>query len=149
MSQADFALEIEIHTEPRRVFDFLGDLGNFLPLHPLIESITEVTAPSDRPGVRRFEVVDRIPLGPFRFRTRYIAELKAVGDSEIHGHAWQFPRIEVVTVYRVRPIETGTLLCEHAAISAPLMLRRFVASQARDAHLETLAKLKRLLEGAD
>ena len=52
------------------------------------------------------------------------------------------------TVYELAKVEAGTLLVERVSVEAPRILRRFVVSQARESHKETLAKLKVLLESA-
>ncbi|TFG92249.1 MAG: SRPBCC family protein, partial [Myxococcales bacterium] len=57
-------------------------------------------------------MVDRIPLGPLRLRTSYVAALDPVSESEIHGYAWQFPAVRLVTVYALHEIEGGTQLVE-------------------------------------
>ena len=92
MPATDFVHEIEIRVPPARLHAFLCDLHNYVPLHPLIESIEEIPPMNELPGARRYRVVERV------------------------------------------------------SIEAPLILRRFVVSQARQSHKETLSKMKAWLE---
>lgn len=146
MATADFVHEIEIGTARERLHAFLCDLSNYRALHPLIESIEELPACSEMPGGRRYRVVDRVPVGPFRLRTAYVAALEPVGESEVHGRAWRSPGIRIGTIYRLEVISSGTRLVETASVEAPRLLRRFVLHQARQSHAVTLAKMKTLLE---
>ena len=147
MSPTDFVLETEMRVSPLRLHDFLCDLHNYVPLHPLIESIEEIPARADdAPKLRRYRVIDRIPLGPIRLRTVYEASLESVSALEVHGHATQSPGIRLHTVYALSEVATGTRLVERVSVEAPLLLRRFVITKARRSHEETLAKMKALLE---
>lgn len=147
MARSSFRHRIEIATTPAEVHAFLMDLHNYRTLHPLIESLSELPPSDEWPGARRYEVVDRIALGPFRFRTRYVASLRELSPLRIEGRAWQTPGVRLRTVYESTPSEVGTLLVEEVDLEAPWLLHRFVHAQARDAHLETLRSLRSLLEG--
>jgi hypothetical protein len=147
MTRADFAHEIEIATPRARLHAFLCDLYNYLPLHPLIVSIEDLPADPEMPRARRYQVVDRVPFGPFRLRTRYVAALEPVTGHEIRGHAWQSPGIYLQTTYTLEERGAVTRLAERVSVEAPRLLRRFVTTQASHAHQETLAKMKTQLEG--
>lgn len=155
MGSREFKLQIEIAASPGEVREFLLDLDNLAPLHPLIESIELLDSRPERPVARRYRVVDQIPMGPFRMRTVYTAELERLSDDEVCGRAWQSPGITLETRYRLSPLRAssdgrdtgcGTGLEEHVWVKAPFGLGRFVVGQAYRAHAETLAKMKRLLE---
>jgi hypothetical protein len=151
MTTREFTLEIDLATSPTAVRAFLLDLDNLAPLHPLIESIELLDSRPERPAARRYRVVDQIPIGPFRMRTVYTAELEGLSAIEVCGRAWQSPGITLETRYRLSPWEAGTgepgtHLVEHVRIQAPFGLGRFVSSQAASAHAATLAEMKRLLE---
>ncbi len=146
MPATDFVHEIEIRVPQARLHAFLCDLHNYVPLHPLIESIEEVSPTDDMPGARRYRVVDRLPVGPFRLRTVYSAALESVTANEVHGHAWQSPGVRLHTIYSLEGTKSGTRLIERVSIEAPRILRRFVVSQARQSHRQTLDKMKALLE---
>ena len=149
MSPIDFVHEIEIHVSRDRLRAFLCDLHNFIPLHPLIESIEEIPAVAEMPRARRYRVVDRIPIGPFRLRTVYTAMLEAVTEREVHGYARQSPGVRLHTVYALEEVGSGTRLIEQVSVEAPRILHRFVVAQARRSHEETLAKMKAFLEAED
>ena len=147
MSPIDFVLEIEIRVGRARLHAFLCDLHQIVPLHPLIESIEEIATTDEMPSARRYRVVDRIPIGPFRFRTVYTAALDPVTEYEVRGYAWQSPGIRLCTVYELKDVAAGTRLVERVSIEGPRLLRRFVVSQARRSHAESLNQMKALLEG--
>ncbi len=146
MPPIDFKLETEIRVTPARLHTFLCDLHNYVPLHPLIESIEEIAPLGEMPNSRRYRVVDKIPIGPFKLRTVYTAALESVSEHEVHGHAWQSPGVRLKTIYRLEETESGTRLVELVAVSAPRIFRNFVISQAQKSHEETLGKMKELLE---
>ncbi len=149
MPSVDFILEQDIAVSPATLHTFLCDLNNYVPLHPLIESIEELPPSEELPRAKRYRVVDRIPFGPFKLKTVYLAALDPVAEDEVHGHAWQFPSIRLHTVYSLKPIPMGTHLVERVRVEAPRLLRRFVIGQARRAHRETLARMKTLIEEID
>lgn len=146
MSAIDFTHETEMRVAPTRLHEFLCDPNNYVPLHPLIESIEEIDPLDEMPNARRYRVVDRIPMGPFKLRTVDTAALDPVSDLEVHGHAWQSPGIRLLTVYRLSEVASGTRLVEQVSVSANRLLRGYVISQASKSHLETLGKMKVLLE---
>ena len=146
MSSFDFMCEIEIFTPPAQLHAFLCDLHNYVPLHPFIESIEEIPSLPEMPGARRYRVVDKIPVGPFKMRTVYTAALEPVSELEVRGHAWQSPGIRLITSYSLEEIMSGTRLVERVKVSAPRLLRGYVIRQARKSHEETLTKMKALLE---
>ena len=143
----DFELDVEIGVVAEVVRETLADLDRLSPLHPLIESIEALPARSPYPTARWYRVVDRIPFGPWKLKTVYEAALEVVSDVEVHGHAWQSPGVRLLTVYHLTRAGDGTRLRERCSVTAPFGMRRFVVSQARGAHAEMLAGLKRLLEG--
>jgi hypothetical protein len=147
MYTPDFVLETVIHTPLERLHAFLCDLHNYVPLHPLIDSIEPIPPRDDLPDARHFRVVDRIPFGPFRLRTVYTAALESVSEREVRGHARQSPGVRLLTIYHLEEVASGTRLVEEVTVEAPRILRRFVISQARKSHQETLGKMKLLLEG--
>lgn len=143
----DFELECEIGVPIAVLQAFLCDLHRYVPLHPFIESIQDLPRSAELPNARRYRVVDRIPLGPFKLKTVYTAALDPVSADEIHGYAWQAPGIRLHTVYRLAETDTGTRLIERCSIVAQPLLRRFVVNQAHKAHAKTLEEMKALLEG--
>jgi len=146
MAAAAFVHEIDIAVARPRLHEFLCDLENFTALHPLIESITEIAPTDELPNARRYRVVDRVPVGPWRMKAVYTAALGPVSPHEVHGHAWQKPGIRLLTAYELRDTNTGVHLTERVSVHAPWVLRRFVTGQAKASHLATMKKIKVLLE---
>jgi len=146
MARGGFSHTIEIAVPPNALHAFLSDLRNYVPLHPLIESIEDLPPTPALPHARHYRVVDRIPIGPFRLTTTYRAALETVSAQMVRGHAWQFPAVHLVTDYALHPTGGGTRLVEHASVEAPFPLLGFVIRQASRAHAATLVGLKALLE---
>jgi len=147
MPQApDIVLGVSIAVGRERLHAFLCDLDNYVALHPLIERIEEIEPSPELPRARRYRVLDRIPIGPFRLRTSYVAALDPVSDDEVHGHAWQSPGVRLHTVYRLSESVGATRLDERVFVRAPWWIHRFVVKQARAAHAATLERMKGLLE---
>jgi hypothetical protein len=144
-----FVLERQFDAPPDQVRDYLADLHNFSALHPLIESIDDLAPRPERPDARFYRVVDRISFGPFRVRTTYVASLEVVSDFEVHGDAWQRPAVRLHTVYELHPEHGGTRLVERVEVEAPWGMRRFVTTQARQAHAETLDRMQAALAPPD
>ncbi len=142
----DFEHRIEIKVDRPVLREFLCDLGRYRELHPLIESIRELPAEDSAPNARRYRVVDRLPLGPFSFKGAYTASIEAVQEDEVHGNAWQPPRVHLLTVYKLEDYPGGTRIVERSYVEAPWYLRRYVRNQARESHRTTLARMKSLLE---
>jgi hypothetical protein len=126
MPAPDFVHEIDIRTPLAEIHTFLCDLHNYVALHPLIESIQEISPSNAMPKARRYRVVDRVPLGPFRMRAVYTASLEPVTASQIHVHAWQRPGVHLETIYALKESELGTRLVAHVSVDAPRLLLRFV-----------------------
>jgi len=146
MAHAQFEHAIEMDVAPATLHAFLCDLENYVPLHPLIESIRPLAPSPDRPRAKRYRVVDRIPVGPFRLKSVYTAALDPISPTEVHGLAWQSPGIHLQTTYRIEPEPGGLLLREHVRVEAPWLLLRFVVGQASASHRTTLFEMKALLE---
>lgn len=146
MPHAEFEHVIEMAVAPATLRAFLADLENYVPLHPLIESIRPLPPRADRPHAKHYRVVDRIPFGPIRLKAVYTAALDPVSPTEVHGLAWQSPGIHLHTVYRIEPKPAGLRLREQVRVEAPWPLLRFVVGQASASHRTTLHEMKALLE---
>jgi len=146
MPPIDFVHEIEIRVSRESLCSFLGDLHNYVALHPLIVSIDELESSAERQSARRYRVIDRVRVGPFSVRASYVAELETVDQGLVRGRAWQWPGVRVKTEYELAAVEAGTRLVERVAIEAPRVLRALVVEQARRAHRDTLDEMKLLLE---
>ncbi len=146
MGARSFQHEIEIAVAPGQLQGFLLDLHNYVALHPLIESIRDLPPTAELPHAKRYEVVDRVPTGPFLMKVVYIAALEEISETEVRGHAWQKPGVHLVTSYQIEPTDPGCRLTEVCQVEAPFFLGGFVTRQASAAHAETLQKMKQHLE---
>ena len=149
MATARFEQTLEIGAAPEAVHALLCDLERLRVLHPLIESIRELEPRPEAPRARRYRVVDRFAFGPLRFRSAYVAELRAVSATEVEGRAWQSPGIALVSTYHLAPCAAGTRLVETTELRAPWPLLGFARRQGEAAHRRMLANAKRHLEGRD
>ena len=146
MATTSFQLSLEIGAAPAAVHAVLGDFEQLRVLHPLIESVQGLAAKPERPLANRYRVVDRMRVGPLRYRTAYIAELHVVSNDEIEGRAWQGPWVELCTTYRVGASERGARIREATTLTTPWPLSSFVRRQAAAAHLGMLENLRAHLE---
>ena len=146
MSSSGFENEVLIEESPETVRTFLLDLHNHTALHPLIESIVDLAPRPDQPKAKHYEIVDKVPVGPFRLKATYRATIEELSANEVLAQAWQKPKVYLKTTYRIDAAVPGTRLHESCEVSAPRLLRRFVTTQARQAHAESLQALKQHLE---
>jgi len=146
-----FTLEVEVRAPRARLHALLCNLESLRPLHPLIESVEAIEPLPELPRARRWRVTDRVPVGPVRVRTTYVAAIEPVSDGEIRGHAWQPPGVRLTTVYTLTeaPGGTRTRLQERCRVEAPFGLAGFVLRRARHAHAAMLERLKDWIEGAE
>lgn len=149
MAPPSFELVQTIHSARSDVHALLSDLHRLRATHPEIISIIERPAPEGVARARRYRVREHVQIGRIRLRARYLAELDPVTDNEVHGNAWQFPRIRLKTVYQLSEAEQGaTRVTQKCVVNAPVGLRRFVARRAQAAEEDVLEGVKRSLEGA-
>ena len=89
---------------PDDVRGFYTDLDNIKLVHPLVVSVRTVARSETADGyVQTYRVGDRIPLGPLRLRTSYVARLYVPVTGDVLSEARQFPRVR---------------LCEHGGVPA-------------------------------
>jgi hypothetical protein len=148
LARASFDHTLHIQAAPHRATRLLATLDQHPALHPLIVAVRELpSAPGDAPGSRRYQITDRMKLGPFALRFNYAAVVSLdAASGTVSSEAFQFPAIHLRNTTRCRPEGTGTRLDEHVEIDAPAPLIRFVREQARRAHEHMLYALKDLLE---
>ena len=66
----------DVPARPDDVRGFYADLDNIKLVHPLVVSVRTVDRSETADGyVQTYRVSDRIPLGPMRLRTSYVARL--------------------------------------------------------------------------
>lgn len=148
MAHTAFTLTSFITAPPEQIRELMAAFERIGGYHPLIIGVKEIasdTTPSGLPR-RRYEVTDRLPLGPLRLRFTYLATSVLANDGSLECEAFQSPGVHLTIHYQFQAEGEQTRIDEQCDIDAPLMLRGFVRRQARDAHRQTMAELKQFLE---
>ena len=93
---------------PDDVRGFYTDLDNIKLVHPLVVSVRTVGRSETADGyVQTYRVGDRIPMGPLRLRTSYVARLYVPVTGDVLSEARQFPRVRLCSTVAFQPIEVG------------------------------------------
>ena len=98
--------------------------------------------------VQTYRVSDRIPLGPLRLRSSYVARLSVPVTGDVSSEARQFPRVRLRGTVTFEPTPTGTHIIERILIEAPWPLASVTTRKAVEAHTEMLAGIRRSFEAA-
>jgi carbon monoxide dehydrogenase subunit G len=148
MAHTSFTLTSSIAAPPEQIRDLIAGIEHLTAYHPLIIGVKEIASDTSAFGTprRRFEVTDRLPLGPLRLRFTYLATSTLPGDGSLYCEAFQSPGVHLIIRYQFHPEGEQTRIDEQCDIDAPLLLRGFVRRQARNAHRQTMAEIKRFLE---
>ena len=134
---------------PDDVRGFYADLDNIKLVHPLVVSVRTVGRSETTDGyVQTYRVGDRIPMGPLRLRTSYVARLYVPVTGDVLSEARQFPRVRLCSTVAFQPIEAGTRVVERIRIEAPRPLASVTARKAVEAHTVMLAGIRRRFEPA-
>ena len=134
---------------PDDVRGFYADLDNISCVHPLVVSVRTVDRSETADGyVQTYRVSDRIPLGPLRLRTSYVARLHVPVAGDVLPEARQFPRVRLRGTVAFEPTATGTRVVERMRIEAPRPLASVTTRKAVEAHTEMLAGIRRAFERA-
>ncbi|HEX2285838.1 MAG TPA: SRPBCC family protein [Mycobacterium sp.] len=122
---------------------FYTDLDNIKTVHPLVVSVRRTARIETTDGYQQtYRVTDRIPLGPFTLRTRYVAILTVPTVGEVTAEARQFPWVHLFTRLAFESIDTGTRITERVTIDAPRPLASITAREAVKAHIDVLAGIR-------
>ena len=146
MNKNTFTTEIYIQAAPERVIEFLADLSAHDKIHPLIVSVEEVDVPEEQ--FRRYRITDRVPMGPFKIKAIYEADIWRTDDGNLKSIARQSPGVVLHNTTTVTPQQGGTLLREVVSVKAPALLQRFVFRQAEESHQKMFERVKAYLETA-
>lgn len=129
------------------VRNFYVDLDNLKAVHPLVVAVRSLGRSKTADGyVQTYRVTDRIPLGPLRLHTKYIARLHVPATGEVQAEARQFPRVRLDSTVSFDETDTGTRVTERIRIEAPRPLASLTTRKAVEAHTEMLAGIRRCLE---
>jgi hypothetical protein len=149
ISRVERTLTEEVPGLPDDVRAFFVDLNNIKLVHPLVVSVRSVDRSDTADGyVQIYRVGDRIPFGPVRLRTSYVARLYVPITGDVLSEARQFPRVRLSSAVAFESVETGTRVVERIRIDAPRALSSLTTRKAVEAHTEMLAGIRRRFERA-
>jgi hypothetical protein len=149
LAHAERALSEDVPAPPDAVRDFYVDLDNLKLVHPLIVSV-RATSRTETPGgyLQSYQVVDRIPLGPFTIQITYRARLHVQAHGDVLTEADQSPGVRLRGTVSFAPIDGGTRITERIRIAAPRPLAPVTTREAVKAHTAMLAGIRRHFESA-
>jgi len=98
-------------------------------------------------GVRRYFITDSLQWGPFKFKTKYQADVIATTGDLVHTEAYPSLKTSVTNLTRITPKDNGVVLHETITISTPNIFFSYVFKQAETAHDEMLKRIKKFVEG--
>lgn len=143
----DRTLSEDVTAGPEDVRGFYVDLDNIKLVHPLVVAVRTVGRTESADGYEQtYRVTDRIPIGPLRLRTSYVARLRVPLVGDVSSDARQFPGVRLCGTVSFEPTESGTRITERIAIAAPRPLASMTVRKALDAHTEMLAGIRRHFE---
>jgi hypothetical protein len=146
MKQGIFEKEIFIQSDAATVIDVIADYSNHHKIHPLILKVERAT---DEPeGVRRYFITDSLQWGPFKFKTKYQADVVSVTGDTVHTEAYPSLNTSVTNITKIISKDNGVLLHETITITTPNIFFNYVFNQAQTAHEEMLKRIKTFVENA-
>jgi hypothetical protein len=144
MKQGTFEKKIFIQSDVATVVNVIADYSNHHKIHPLIIKVEQA---QDAPeGIKRYFITDSLQWGPFKFKTKYQADIIAVTGDTIHTEAYPSLGTSVTNITRITPKENGVILHETITISTPNIFFGYVFKQAEGAHEEMLKRIKSFVE---
>ena len=142
MATRSFELTTTVPVAPEDAIDFLVDLTRHRGLHPFLVSAEVVTSGVDADGPwTDWRVVERPPLGPFRYSIRFPARMRRTSPSSMTGDVRAAPGCTLLTATEATADGTGSVLRESTVVSAPWLLLGYMTREARRAHARTYSLL--------
>ena len=144
MKTRTFEKEIFIQADAATVINVIADYTK----HPKIQPhIIKVESAKDEPvGTKRYFLTSSRKWGPFKFKSKYRADIISVTDDTVHAEAYQSPGTFVTNLTRITPQGSGVLMHETITMRAPDMLFEYAFQQAKTAHTEMLERIKGFVE---
>jgi hypothetical protein len=147
VAHAERTLTEEVPAPPDEVRDFYVDLDNVKLVHPLIVSVQTLSRSETPDGyLHSYQVVDRIPLGPFTIKITYRARLHVPVHGDVLTEADQSPGVRLRGTVSFEPISAGTRLTERIRIAAPRPLAGTTTREAVKAHIAMLSGIRHHFE---
>jgi len=147
MKQGTFEKEIFIQSDAQTVINIIADYSNHHKIHPLIIKVER--AQNEPAHIRRYFITDSLRWGPFKFKTKYQADIIAVTGDTVHTEAYPALGTTVTNITKITPKENGVLLHETITMKAPDMFFNYAFGQAKAAHTEMLKRIKKFVETND
>ena len=144
MKQGIFEKEIFIRSDAKTVISIIADYSQHHKIHPLI--IKAERAKEEPAGVRRYFITDSLQWGPFKFRTKYQADIISVTEDTVHTEAHPSLNTYVRNITKITPHDDGVVLHETITITTPAIFFKYVIQQAQTAHEEMLKRIKQFVE---
>ncbi|HKJ40212.1 MAG TPA: hypothetical protein VJ972_15690 [Anaerolineales bacterium] len=147
MKQGTFEKEIFIRSDAATVINVIADYSNHHKIHPLIIKVERASEEPD--GVRRYFITDSLQWGPFKFKTKYQADVISVTGDTVHTEAYPSLNTSVTNITKIIPKDNGIVLHETITISTPNIFFNYVLRQAKSSHAEMLKRIKEFVESTD
>jgi len=129
-----FTYTIEAPCNAATAVALLGDPRRSGELHPLIQSVDEV---SPQPGaIASYRITDLLPLGQLRLRIVYEADVIEATETDVVTLARQRPATTVRNHTRLATVDAGVAITVQITLAAPALLFGYAFRTARAAHLE-------------
>jgi hypothetical protein len=144
MKTRTFEKEIFIQSDAATVINIIADYTQYPKIHPLI---IKVEGAKDEPtGAERYFITDSRKWGPFKFKSRYRADIISVTADGVHTEIYRPPGICVTSLTKVTPQGSGVLLHETITMRAPDMLFKYALQKSKAAQAEVLERIKAFVE---
>jgi hypothetical protein len=141
--QGSFRYEVRADAGVDEAVALLSDFSRHTELHPLIVRVVQASAPD---GVlRRYEITDRLAVGPLRFPVTYTADVLVAGPDRVVTVARQQPGTTVRNDTRLSSVDGGLCADVEITLTAPAPLFGFAFRQARAAHAVLADRLRAAL----
>jgi len=144
MKQGTFEKEIFIQSDAKTVIDVIADYSQHHKIHPLIIKVER--AKEEPAGIRRYFITDSLQWGPFKFKTKYQADVISVTGDTVHTEAYPSLKTSVTNITKITPKDNGVVLHETITLSTPDIFYNYVLKQAETAHEEMLKRIKTFVE---
>ena len=144
MKTRSFEREIFIQSDAPTVIGVIADYNQYPKIHPLIIKVER--SKEESAGVKRYCITDTLKWGPFKFKTRYRADIIWVTDDAVYTNVYRPPGTFITNLTRITPQGSGILLYETITMRAPDMLFEYAFQKTKATHAEMLERIKGFVE---
>ncbi len=149
MSRSTFEKEIFVDAPPQLCSRIVFDPESFVRLHPLIQKVVDVSHGQDANGdpTCTFSPIDRLRMGPLSFNLKYKVQMTLVnGGERIDFDTYSPGGLTLRSKIHFVPEGAGTRVREEVVIEVNALLAGYSVGQAKTAHDELFANLKKYAE---